>query len=66
MIKSVLQLILYADFFNQFVWQLFKSKKIIKLKEIMKENSNKHLFNAIVDNVMKYIFFICYKIFKLF
>ena len=25
----------------------------------MKENSNKHLFNAIVDNVMKYIFFIC-------
>ena len=34
-------------------------KKIIKLKEIMKENSNKHLFNAIVDNVMKYIFFIC-------
>lgn len=25
----------------------------------MKENPNKHLFNAIVDNVMKYIFFIC-------
>lgn len=30
-----------------------------KLKEIMKENPNKHLFNSIIDNVMKYIFFIC-------
>ena len=37
-----------------------KSKKINKkLKEIMKENFNKHLFNSIIDNVMKYIFFIC-------
>lgn len=25
----------------------------------MKENFNKHLFNSIIDNVMKYIFFIC-------
>ena len=25
----------------------------------MKENYNKHLFNSIIDNVMKYIFFIC-------
>ena len=25
----------------------------------MKENSNKYLFNSIIDNVMKYIFFIC-------
>ena len=24
-----------------------------------KENFNKHLFNSIIDNVMKYIFFIC-------
>lgn len=39
---------------------LIKIKKINKkLKEIMKENFNKHLFNSIIDNVMKYIFFIC-------
>ena len=34
-------------------------KRLKKLKEIMKENFNKHLFNSIIDNVMKYIFFIC-------
>ena len=34
-------------------------KRLKKLKEIMKENFNEHLFNSIIDNVMKYIFFIC-------